>query len=487
MSKNILVHLGGINCTAYLRKATKTTTYGDSISKYEFEFTKNVEDAVTITNALTVRVWCDDSSPPATKVFEGFIDLFAPQAGLIKIIAKDQLATLINKQIMHYYESDIPGDAAYPDGKISNIFADIVVTYGGLTATSSGLTPTIQDSGTAIVLEKFYCKNSDPFERCRKLAETLNWVFYYKASNGYVYFEPKNYTTYTTTLSVGVNIVMIPTWEYDRSELINDLRLEGAQQLVQANQLFSGDASTTEFTLSNIPEDLAVYYSAAKNYSTTAKLASEIKTGNIENSIETHDYEVDKKNKTVTFTSFVPASGTNNIIVELSYYAPIPIHLMNDASIATYGTYAKTIGLLDVFSLDDAWSRAENILSKYSEPFKSAKLKVLSTALENYVVTGSLVPNATGIYRHSGTYSGYNYYTREDGAWFLWYNLGSAQWFISREVGSGGQYLWLGEDLSGSYAPSAESAGTATVAIYPLQVGQSIRIVDSINVPNVDQ
>jgi hypothetical protein len=289
-------------------------------------------------------------------------------------------------------------------------------------------------------------------------------------------------------LSVGINIIAIPTWEYDRSELINDLRLEGAQQLVQANQLFSGNASTTEFTLSSIPEDLAVYYSAAKNYSTTAKLASEIKVGNLENSIEAHDYEVDKKNKTITFTSFTPASGTNNILVELSYYAPIPIHAMNEESITTYGTYAKTVTLTDVMSLDDAWIRTENLLLKYSQPFKSAKLKVLWSAIEGYTVTGSITPNATGNYFYGGTYSGYNYYRREDGAWYIWYNIyGGPNWALSHTLGSQGPYYWYSEDKTGSYINDGEATGTAIVSGLSLQVGQSIRVIDSINVPNVDQ
>ena len=356
----------------------RVVTFGDAIARYWFKFTKNVNEAVSITNALTVEVWLDSGTPPTTKVFDGFIDLFKPERGIIEITAKDQLALLINKQIMKEYDSSVPGDASYPDGKISNIFADIVVTYGGLTTISSTFvgTLTTQDSGTELVLTKFICRNADPFERCKKLAETLDWVFYYKASDDNVYFEPKNQTTNSNILTVGDNIVVIPEWEYDRSEMINDLRLEGAQQLVKASETFTGDGSTLEFTLSNIPEDIAVYYSATKDYTSASKVSSEIKIGDIPNSISTHDYEVDKKNKTITFTSFTPAASADNILAEVSYYAPIPIHMEEPVSKATYGTYAKTIALTDVINLDDAWKRAENIIAKYSIPFKSAKLKV---------------------------------------------------------------------------------------------------------------
>jgi hypothetical protein len=585
MSKNILVKLGGTDVTAYLRKAQKTSTYGDAISKYELEFTKNVGDVVAITNALTCEVWEDSNSPPATKVFDGFIDLFKPEAGLIKITTKDKLAYLVNKPVMKEYDSGVVGDPSYPDGKISDIFINLIETYGGLKTahgslgynkqhsysmedgsgstvtddtgnvngrwsgtpwwdsvtkktgnysigfnergtppdsnayvlipsnacafavgkislylyTSDGWTGTavpiswkhntgnwgylsvntatnkltleidgatviqtgavlttntwqkidlvwdginasidvdgitegtgactktlvniiddlvllrynvsglsyvywgniddlefydylsslsIVDSGTEITQQKFTCRNANIFERCRKLAETLNWIFYYNPNNDYVYFEPKNYSTNPNTLTVGTDIVEIPIWEYDRSEIINDLRLEGAQQLVSASEVFQGNGVETEFTLTAIPENTIVYYNVGKNFANTAPVQSEIKIGDLPGSISTHDYEVDKKNKKITFTSFVPATGTtvatlSNILVQSTYYAPIPIHMENCASKAIYGTYGKTITLTDVFTLEDAWKRAENVLNKYSSPFKSAKLKVKWTS-----------------------------------------------------------------------------------------------------------
>ncbi len=151
MSKNTLIHLNGLDVTSYLVSAERVSTYGDAITTYALEFTKNVNDAVVISNALTVEVWIDSSVPPTTKVFDGFIDLFKPEKGMIEIIAKDQLAVLINRQVMHYYVSNVPGDASYPDGKLSNIFADLVVTHGGLSCISFGVTLTVQDSGTTTV------------------------------------------------------------------------------------------------------------------------------------------------------------------------------------------------------------------------------------------------------------------------------------------------------------------------------------------------
>lgn len=367
------VYINDVDVTAYLRKAKKIETYGDSITICEMEFAKNISEVVTLSNALDCEIYLSSPNETSIRIFDGFLDLFQPEGAIIKITAKDELAKLVNKQVMHYYDNSVVDDAAHPDGKISDIFVNLITTYGGLRATAS----TVEDSGTTTVLTKFPCRNADIFERCRKLAETLNWVFYYNSANGYVYFEPKNNTTNATTLVVGTNIIELPEWEYDRSEMINDLRLEGAQQLVQANETFSGDGVETEFDLSVLPEDIAVYYGDTKDYTSEAKLAAEIKVGDILGSLSTHDYELDKKNKKIICTNFVPSDNADNLLAEMSYYAPIPIHMSNTPSIEIYGTYAKTITLTDVISFEDAWNRANNILDKYSEPFKSAKLKVL--------------------------------------------------------------------------------------------------------------
>jgi len=376
MAKNIKVEFDSNDVTSYLKKCVKTETYGYSVAVYEMEFAQQVNDVVTIEPGVAVEVYLDSSTPPTTLVFKGQIDDYKEENGVMRVTCKDELAKLIDLEVTQVYDKNVPSDPSYPDGKISDIFIDIVETYGGLD-TNSGAT--VQDSGTDVVLSKFVCNHADPFERCKKLAETLNWVFYYRADTDYVYFEPKNYTVNSNTLTVGGNVVKIPTWEFDKSEMINIVRVEGANQLVQTFELFSGDASETEFDLTNIPQDLAVFYDASTNFSTTARTQADAETIDVKDATGTHTVEVDRERKKIEFITFTPASATNNILVEYSYIAPIPVRLKNSASISQYGTYEKTVGFTDVDSLDDAWKRGENILAKYANPFKSAKLTVLWT------------------------------------------------------------------------------------------------------------
>lgn len=388
MTRNIIVEIDSVDVSQYVISYEGITTYGDSIATADIQLAVSVQDVLTLDNSMLVEVWLDESVTPTTKVFNGFLDNFRPEAGKIRCACKDKLAQLINQEVTHSYNSSVPGDASYPDGKISAIFNDIVTTYGGL-STNSGAT--VQDSGTFYVLTQFGCNHADPFERCKKLADALGWVFYYKPDTNYVYFEPKNYVTNPLILTVGDNVIQVPQWEYDRSEMINDLTIEGAQQLVQnPPQYFSGNASNTVFTLTNTPDNIALYYSAAKNYATTALLASEGKIGNVTNSLATHDFEVDPKNKTVTTTSFVPAAGTNNVLILYSTYQNYPVHRDDPISKLAYTTYKKTLTLTDVTSVADAMNRVQNILAKYAYPFKKTVLSV-NAADSNAIQAGQKI------------------------------------------------------------------------------------------------
>lgn len=461
----ILVKIDSVDKTAWLRSCKITQTYGDMIAKADLEFTTKDWSGAAPTNASTIDIWMDNSSPPitahqSTKKFHGFIDYFQPQAGIFKVTAKDDLAQLVNKLMNYHYRASDAWDPSYPTGRISKIFNDIVTTCGGLkTATVFGTTtsfaanklkdaykkfttaeitigdatiknlttppystttvtaidsytqlsltadiftavdeeymiyktstgPCIQDSGITNVLTDYDCQDADPFERCRKLAETLNWVFYYRADSDFVYFEPKDYVLNTNSLTVGTNVIEIPDWEYDRSEMINSLKIDGIQIKVSDAEVFVGDDTAVLFLLTWPPEDInGVWYADDVDFNATQVLPSQLLVGGIVGDTRVHDYEVDQKGSSIIFTSFTPAtpSGTNkNILVDYNYFLPSYFEKSDPTSISTYGTYAKKITFTDLYAKDAAEQRANNILEKYKEPFVSANLKRNWTLGLNY-------------------------------------------------------------------------------------------------------
>ena len=314
-----------------------------------------------------IEIWRGWSTPTDEKIFSGYIEKYEPDGGLIRIVAKDKFWDLIRKEITHVYDSTIDASA----GKISEIFKDIVTTYGGLTADAGS----IQDSGTAITIGKFVCNHTDLFERCTALATALGWQFYYRADTDKVYFEPVGYPVNANTLTVGNNIVKVPKWSYDNTEMVNDLTVVGAYSEVETTE--SGRIgtttgyNTTDVQLSAIPISVKVYNDNS-NPPTTLKI------GGVPNSTTTFDYYVDFNQKKI-----YPAPSTtfaNNSYVETRYSlaAPIPIHQTNDASITAYGQFKKTITFTDIKTIADAEARGQNYLLKYSTPFVYGTIQVKS-------------------------------------------------------------------------------------------------------------
>jgi hypothetical protein len=224
----------------------------------------------------------------------------------------------------------------------------------------------VQDSGTTLVLAKFVCNHTDPFERCKKLADTLDWQFYYKSSTGKAYFEPRGYSTNSNTLTVGSNVIRAPKWQRDTTEMVNDVTIVGAYQEVETTKSgqigVTSGFTTTYIQLDYIPISVKVY-GDANNPPTT------LKTGGVPDSTSSFDYYVDLNQKKI-----VPKGGTTfttNHFYEIRYSlaCPVPVNAYNQDSIDSYGRFKKTVTYKDIRNVADAEMRGDNYLARYSVPF----------------------------------------------------------------------------------------------------------------------
>jgi len=356
--------ISGVDVSNYAYKWDITQTHASQVGTAKVEVIKTITSAIALSVGQTIEIWRSFGSSitdPDDKKFKGTIEKITKEGPKYILECRDMLYNLFKEQLSKVYV-----DTDSQAGVVSEIFKDIVVNYGNLSADNT----TIQNSGTVNTLQKFICNNNDLYGRCKELAQALNWQFYYNPVTDKVYFEPKGYTSNSNTLTVGTNIVSIPEWENDTSEMTNDVKVIGAKQLVEDTEFFSGDGSTKEFILSNTPESIKVY------------VGGTLKIGGVEGISTGTDYTVDKINKKIKFST-APASATNNIEVRYTYNAPIPLNVNNYTSIATYGTYKKTYTIMDVRGLEDAIQRGSFILDEYANPFKMAKLKVINTATLN--------------------------------------------------------------------------------------------------------
>ena len=358
------VKIDSITVDDYLISYDIEKTRGYFITEGNFELVRTANSVVDFNTGLTVEVWRGTTTATDKKIFSGYIESFQPDGGIIKVIAKDKLWNLVRGEVTQIYDPTIDAFG----GKISAIFTDLVTTYGGLNADGS----TVQDSGTVKILEKFECNHADIYDRCKELSQAIDWQFYYNADDDYVYFEPLGFTSNATPLVVGGNVITIPKWNIDNTEMANDITITGASQLLQTVE--TGQIGVTAgYTTSSIEltfelNDIIVVADAA-NPPTT------VREGGIAGSTAAgFYYSVDNGNKRI-----LPATSfTNNWYFEItySYKTPVPVHMYSQSSKDEFGTFKKTFTFNDIKTVEDAQTRGRKVLEKYSQPFVYTKLKV---------------------------------------------------------------------------------------------------------------
>jgi len=356
---------------------------------YRWEYTKNDDDqiddlfiysprtlfdTVEVNPGQTVEVYISHDNVTYSRRFYGYVDKVIPRGAYYEIVCKNELMTLIRTDINKVYDSNIDASA----GEISEIAKDIIETYAGMTAN-------VQDSGTSQILEEFKCLNTDCYERIQALKDSLLWILWYDDVAREVHFEPRGYVDSGVTLTTSDNIVGVPEWDFDTSQMVNDLRVDGAA--IQTTITETGTIGTTsgwttsDILLSKTPD------------STELILDGTQREGGSKDASSTNYYWTDRENKKLVATS----SFTNGHAGTVNYLwsSPAPIHMINQSSINTYGVYQKTIQLSDITSVADAESRAATILSRRSLPLISANLLIKSNIELEVGQTVSIVDNIT--------------------------------------------------------------------------------------------
>mgnify|MGYP001371797286 CR=1 FL=1 len=368
------VEIDGVDFTSYLINYEYETTYGDILSEITLKFSRTPFWAAGGINycyvGATLEVWRGLVTSTDVKIFSGYIEKAEPGQGIVTITGLDKLWDLVRKECTVTYES-----SGATGGKISEIFKDLVTTYGGLNADAT----TIQDSGTAYILDTFICNHADPFDRCKVLAEILNWQFFYDAVTDKVYFQPIGYTRNNNLLSIGTvightpNIIEVPKWQYDTTEMVNKVTVVGAYQDVQTIEI-GKIGTTTGYTTSSI--SLTYIPISVKVFGDAANPPTTLRVGGVPYSTITYDYYVDKTQKLILPVPGATFTNAWYYQIDYSYQAPIPVNLYDQTSIDNFGLFQKTVTYTDIRSVDDAETRGQNYLTKYAQPFLYTSLKV---------------------------------------------------------------------------------------------------------------
>jgi len=332
-------------------------------------FNNNVFSSVDLATSMTVVITRGFTTNEDYTIFRGFTSNITKDHGVIGVECMDKLWLLNRNTKNKTFDKNIDTEAGVTSAIAETLIEDI------------GLTASVETTTT--VLDKFVCKDDIVLERVLSLAAIDNFYLYYNPGTDVVHWESKGYTTFTSTLVVGTHIITPPVWSYNYEDMGNWIKINGATQEIETTELFSGDGSTTTFTLSETPDSVKVY------------VGGTLQVGGIVGSSAVYDYYVDKSNKYIVFTvAATPGVAVDNVDVRYSYTIPRSVVMKDDDSMDTYGTYKRVKEFKDIESVEDAEERAVKILARRKNPQVSASIKVAGvmglTAGMNVVIHDSV-------------------------------------------------------------------------------------------------
>lgn len=362
------VTINAVDVTSKIVGWKFTDTFGDEIPDMTLKLSKNVYDSVTLENGQEVVVKRGPTTGQEYNVFKGDIDTIQKTGANIVVKAKDKLIALVKTDVNTSFDKDIDVEV----GVGSAIANTLITTYGGL-STNSGAT--VVSTGATVLMEKLVCRKTDIFERVKLIATIYDYQIYYNYDDDFVYFQPTGYTTNSTILTVGSNVSNLPIWEFDNTQLINQIRVEGAEQIVETTET-GRIGTTTGYTVTDVL--LTKQPFSTKVFCDSATPPTTLRTGGTLNATGTYDYYVDEQNKKIVWSSTYTPAGTDYVEVRYGYPSPIPILRKRPTSLASYGLSATTKHFSDIRTVEDATNRAELFLDTYAEPFVRTNLHVPS-------------------------------------------------------------------------------------------------------------
>ena len=337
------ITIDGVNINSYVINYKVIYNVKD-ITPVDLKLNKTILDVISLEKDQEIIITRGNPDPNTQTIFRGNISSITKDGGKQAFIeGYDKLWLLSRQTITISYDKNIDDEA----GKISSIASDLI--------TRGGLTPDVEDSGTAVTLDKYIIRGRSILDCLQELADLIDYWLYYDPQTNTVKFKSRGFEEFDTTLQVGVNLVKIPRWEYDYTKMVNDITLTGDRQEIETDEGFGSGVSS--LILLNKPESVKV------------KIGNELLAGGVSNQDSTFDYSVDKENKKILFNTATSGSGT----VSYSFMRPIKVRKTNPESIAKYGTYAIPRTINTIQTTSDAESKANEITTKFASPLVNVR------------------------------------------------------------------------------------------------------------------
>lgn len=359
-----VVTIAGIDVSSKVVKWRFIDAINNDIPDMLIRFSKNVDTLVTLANGQEVRVKRGNTLGTEENVFIGNIDTVDQDYPFLIVKARDKLIELVHTDINKTFDKNVD-----TEGGVGSALAETIIEGG-----DSTLTATVVSTGTNAedLIDKFPCRKTDRFERLRVLADFYGYQTYFDYDDETVHFEPEGNTTNGNNITVKSNQVAgLPIWQSDNTQLINQIRVEGAEQLVETEETgtigTTSGYTTTDILLSFQPTSTRVFVDGT------------LKIGGVPGSTSTFDYSVDESEKKIVWnTSQFAPTGGEVVDVRYSYPRPTPVLVKRNSSIASYGISSTVKHFSDIKTVEDARKRGNLYLDAYAEPFLKSMVKVTS-------------------------------------------------------------------------------------------------------------
>ena len=187
----------------------------------------------------------------------------------------------------------------------------------------------------------------------RDFTSLTGHIFYTNGNKEFV-LEPEKHTNIGVTFTHGVNCIANDT-VFDDTQLVNDLIVLGENLRYHTIQTFTGDGTTTVFTLND------------------GSVSTRVISASSEQSPEI-DYDVDSTGKTITFTT-APANGVS-ITVDYEYERPLYIRGTRQDSITANGVHAKKLIMPWIKNRFDGIRFVQSYLNRYKDVRVNIKIEI---------------------------------------------------------------------------------------------------------------
>lgn len=333
-------------------------------------FSRTVLNLLTVENGQEVRVTRGNTTGSEENVFIGNVDTVDEEYPFIVVKAKDKLIELVHTDINKTFDKNVDTEAG-----VGSAIAETIIESGDSTLTATVVSTGVTDEDK---LDKFPCRKTDRFERLQVLNDIYGYQTYFDYDDETVHFEPEGNTTNTNTITVkATEVAEVPKWRSDNTQLINQIRVEGAEQLVETTETgtigSTAGYTTTDVLLNFQPTSVKVFVG-------TAPLDdSDLKVGGTIDGTSVFDYSVDESERKIVWNTdqFTPG-GSDDVEVRYSYPRPTPVLVKRNSSITSYGVSSTVKHFSDIKTVEDARKRGNLYLDTYAEPFTMTMLKVTS-------------------------------------------------------------------------------------------------------------